>query len=103
MADKNMKPAAYMHPDGRVVPAATMDAARADGGAMLSSLSGHTIELFTADQVRAAVIAERAACVAIAQSEYDRHSNDDCDTLYNEGASMVADLIIAYINERPLP
>lgn len=40
MADKNMKPAAYMHPDGRVVPAATMDAARADGGAMLSSLSG---------------------------------------------------------------
>lgn len=37
--------AAYMHADGRVVPAATMDAARSDGGAMASSLRDYTIEL----------------------------------------------------------
>lgn len=102
MADKNMKPAAYMHPDGRVVPAATMDAARADGGAMLSSLSGHTIELFTADQVRAAVLAERAACAAIARNEYDKYSAA-VDNQCNECASMTAGDIMTYINERPAP
>lgn len=36
---------AWAHPDGRVVPAATMDAARRDGGAMASSLAGYTIAL----------------------------------------------------------
>lgn len=36
---------AWAHPDGRVVPASTMDSARSDGGAMLSSLTDYTIAL----------------------------------------------------------
>ncbi len=40
---------AWMHPeDGRVIPAATMNGARKDGGAMLSSLRGHTVPLVRA-------------------------------------------------------
>jgi len=37
---------AWMHEDGRVVPAATMATARKDGGATLSSLRGYTIPLY---------------------------------------------------------
>ena len=40
------EPVAWMHPDGRVVAGATMQTARKDGGAMLSSLSGYTIPLY---------------------------------------------------------
>lgn len=40
------EPFAWAHPDGRVVPAATMAAAKRDGGAMLSSLAGYTIPLY---------------------------------------------------------
>jgi hypothetical protein len=39
-------PMAWAHPDGRVVPVATMESARKDGGAMLSSLSGYTIPCY---------------------------------------------------------
>lgn len=45
LAQQSEPVAAWMHPDGRVVPAATMEAARRDGGAMLSSLRDYTIEL----------------------------------------------------------
>jgi hypothetical protein len=41
---------AWMHPDGHVVPAATMDGARQDGGAMLSSLAAYTIPLIAQSQ-----------------------------------------------------
>lgn len=34
---------AWAHPDGRVVPASTMESAKRDGGAMESSLAGYTI------------------------------------------------------------
>ena len=40
------KPAAWMHPDGRVVPASTMAAAQRDGGAMKSSLLGYSVRLY---------------------------------------------------------
>jgi len=40
------EPVAWMHVDGRVVPAATMATARKDGGATLSSLRGYTIPLY---------------------------------------------------------
>lgn len=46
------EPAAWMHPNGRVVSAATMTTARRDGGAMASSLSGYVTPLVAADDVR---------------------------------------------------
>jgi hypothetical protein len=42
----SVKPRAFMHADGRVVSAATKEAAQRDGGAMLSSLSGHDLPLY---------------------------------------------------------
>jgi len=39
-------PVAWLHEDGRVIPACTMNAARRDGGAMLSSVSGYTTPLY---------------------------------------------------------
>jgi hypothetical protein len=42
------EPVAWMHPDGRVVPAATKANAERDGGAMRSSLAGYTVPLYTA-------------------------------------------------------
>jgi hypothetical protein len=53
MTDETVKPAAWMHPDGRVVPAATKDAADRDGGAMRSSLVGYTIPLYGPDALAA--------------------------------------------------
>ena len=42
------QPVGWMHPDGRVVPTATMDQAYRDGGAMQSSLRDYTIPLYAA-------------------------------------------------------
>ena len=42
------EPVAWMHEDGRVVGATTMQAAERDGGAMKSSLSGYKTPLYTA-------------------------------------------------------
>ncbi len=46
---------AWMHPDGRVVPASTMATAKRDGGASASSLAGYNIPLYTAPQAEGAV------------------------------------------------
>lgn len=53
-AAASAEPMAWAHPDGRVVPASTMDSARHDGGAMLSSLRGYTIPLGPISQPAAA-------------------------------------------------
>lgn len=50
--ERDVRPCAWMHEDGRVVPAATMDAARRDGGAMLSSLRDYTVPLYADEPVR---------------------------------------------------
>ncbi len=69
---------------------------------MLDALD--SVERETAERIRAAVLAERAACAAIAEIASKSYGNEpDDDTSYNEGASMAAAIIIAYINERPLP
>lgn len=44
------QPVAWMHPDGRVVPASTKVSADRDGGAMRSSLSGYAIPLYASPQ-----------------------------------------------------
>jgi len=44
------EPVVWMHPDGRVVTANTMECALRDGGAMRSSLIDYTIPLYTAPQ-----------------------------------------------------
>ena len=46
-AQGDAQPVAWMHIDGRVIPAATMDQAYRDGGAMQSSLRDYTIPLYT--------------------------------------------------------
>lgn len=43
----DVQPVAWMHIDGRVISAATMDQAYRDGGAMQSSLRDYTIPLYT--------------------------------------------------------
>jgi hypothetical protein len=60
------EPMAWAHPDGRVVPASTMDSARHEGGAMLSSLRGYTIPLGQIS--RAAAIAEPVAWAHFAKN-----------------------------------
>ena len=44
--DRGGEAVAWMHPDGRVIPASTMLGARKDGGAILSSLRGYTTPLY---------------------------------------------------------
>lgn len=61
------KPAAWMHPDGRVVPASTMAAAQRDGGAMKSSLLGYSVRLYDQAAIDAAVAAERERWTGLAQ------------------------------------
>lgn len=46
MDESKHTPVAWLHEDGRVIPACTMNAARRDGGAMLSSVSGYTTPLY---------------------------------------------------------
>lgn len=67
-------PAAWMHPDGRVVSAATMTTARRDGGAMASSLSGYVTPLVPAADVRDAI--ERAAQICEATCVCDDGTED---------------------------
>jgi len=62
------EPVVWMHPDGRVVTANTMECALRDGGAMRSSLIDYTIPLYTADAIREAVEAEREACAKLAEN-----------------------------------
>lgn len=45
-AQADAQPVAWMHIDGRVISAATMDQAYMDGGAMQSSLRDYTIPLY---------------------------------------------------------
>jgi len=68
LAAEPAQPVAWMHPDGRVVTANTMECALRDGGAMRSSLIDYTIPLYTADAIREAVEAEREACAKLAEN-----------------------------------
>lgn len=68
MSDKTAEPAAWMHPDGRVVPAATKDAADRDGGGMRSSLTGYTIPLSGPD----ALVAQREKHIRALSKLLDR-------------------------------
>ena len=53
MNTKPHKPLAWMHEDGRIVRAETMEHARRHGGAMLSSLADYTIPLYGPDALTA--------------------------------------------------
>ena len=64
MSTETHKPLAWMHEDGRVVRAETMEHARRGGGAMLSSLAGYTIPLYGPD----ALAAERERCADAVRS-----------------------------------
>ena len=73
---------AWAHPDGRVVPAATMDSAQRDGGAMASSLAVHTIPCVAKKHVSEATVltlAETFDLVVASGGEYHASRLSDAD------------------------
>lgn len=60
---------AWQHEDGRVVPAATMDGARRDGGAMLSSLRDYSHALVRLSDAQKAIDRLRSALSASCEAE----------------------------------
>ena len=53
------EPVAWAHADGRVVPASTMEAARRDGGAMMSSLRDYTVPLYARPSAPTVALTQR--------------------------------------------
>ena len=72
---------AWMHPDGRVVPASTMQTARRDGGAILSGLRDYTIPLCDWNELSEA----RAECErlrkALQQLADNKLSDENCSSV----------------------
>lgn len=60
---RSARPYAWMHADGRIVPAATKETAERDGGAMRSSLAGYDTPLYGPD----ALAEERERCARIVE------------------------------------
>ena len=107
MEDENMQPVAYMHPDGNVLRARSKKyhLQQTKEPRVLRRIEEFRIGLYTEDQVaakiRAAVLAERAACAAIAESYADVYFDSNAPT--DQGRRMAGDTIASEIRARPAP
>lgn len=101
--EEDAKPAAWMHPDGRVIPAKTMIGAIKDGGAIKSSLSGYTIPLYDEAAIRAAVAHERGLAAKVIRETTANVQNDMMAKLYSihhvDGAEMLCDKLLVAIKD----
>ncbi len=108
-AQADAQPVAWMHIDGRVISAATMDQAYRDGGAMQSSLREYTIPLYThpapavpqaepMTQAAQDVLAERRRQIEV---EGWTPEHDDAEHLPDELALAAASYICADEGDAP--